>query len=126
MGLFSYFLNKNQATELEDTIVACWNKIQNYKKSNIEGDITLEEAQKLIHIYYNKKSDRTVETEEADKVSVRIATLLSEKSFVFYPIQYLSIHKKLFEGIYNHAGKIRDYNITKTARNSGRFHILRN
>ena len=40
MGLFSYFLNKNQATELEDTIVACWNKIQNYKKSNIEGDIT--------------------------------------------------------------------------------------
>ena len=38
MGLFSYFLNKNQATELEDTIVACWNKIQNYKKSNIEGD----------------------------------------------------------------------------------------
>lgn len=82
-------------------------------KSNIEGDITLEEAQKLIHTYYNKKSDRLVETEEADKVAVRIATLLSEKSFVFSPIQYLSIHKKLFEGIYNHAGKIRDYNISK-------------
>jgi len=82
-------------------------------KSNIEGDITLEEAQKLIHTYYNEKSDMTVETEEADKVSVRIATLLSEKSFVFSPIQYLSIHKKLFEGIYDHAGKIRDYNISK-------------
>ena len=82
-------------------------------KSNIEGDITLEEARKLIHTYYNKKSDRVVETEEADKVSVRIATLLSEKSFVFSPIQYLSIHKKLFEGIYDHAGKIRDYNISK-------------
>ena len=82
-------------------------------KSNIEGDITLEEAQKLIHTYYNKKSDRAVETEEADKVSIRIASLLSEKSFVFSPIQYLSIHKKLFEGIYDHAGKIRDYNISK-------------
>lgn len=27
--------------------------------------------------------------------------------------RYLSIHRKLFCGIYNHAGKIRDYNITK-------------
>ena len=69
-------------------------------KSNIEGNITLEEAQKLIHAYYNKKSDRLVETEEANKVSVRIAALLSGKSFVFSSIQYLSIHKKLFEGIY--------------------------
>ncbi|WP_425463783.1 Fic family protein [Mediterraneibacter gnavus] len=25
----------------------------------------------------------------------------------------MSIHRKLFRGIYNHAGKIRDYNITK-------------
>ena len=82
-------------------------------KSNIEGDITLEEVQQLIHAYYNEKSEQDVETEEADKVSVRIAILLSEKSFVFSPIQYLSIHKKLFEGIYNHAGKIRDYNISK-------------
>ena len=82
-------------------------------KSNIEGDITLEEAQKLIHTYYNKKSEREAKTEEADKVSVRIATLLSEKSFSFSPIQYLSIHKSLFEGIYTHAGKIRDYNISK-------------
>ncbi len=82
-------------------------------KSNIEGDITLEEAKKLIHTYYNKKSEREAKTEEADKVSVRIATLLSEKSFSFSPIQYLSIHKSLFEGIYSHAGKIRDYNISK-------------
>jgi fido (protein-threonine AMPylation protein) len=39
--------------------------------------------------------------------------LLSEKSFVFYPAQYISIHSQLFKGIYKHAGKIRDYNITK-------------
>ena len=84
-------------------------------KKNIEGDITLDEANDLIQSYYKENSIRTNpnRTEEADKVSVRIAMLLSEKSFVFSPAQYISIHSRLFNGIYNHAGKIRDYNITK-------------
>ncbi len=54
--------------------------------------------------------------EEADKVSLRIAEILLEKAFSFTPHEYISIHKKLFVGIYNHAGKIRDYNITKRER----------
>lgn len=84
-------------------------------KKNIEGDITFEEADKLIHSYYkeNIKHSADNRTEEADKVSVRIAQLLSEKSFVLSPAQYISIHARLFEGVYKHAGKIRDYNITK-------------
>lgn len=84
-------------------------------KKNIEGDITFEEADKLIHSYYkeNIKHSANNRTEEADKVSVRIAQLLSEKSFVLSPAQYISIHARLFEGVYKHAGKIRDYNITK-------------
>lgn len=57
-----------------------------------------------------KSGDRT---EEADKVSARIAALLSENAFSFTPTEYLAIHKKLFTGIHSHAGKIRDYNITK-------------
>ena len=52
-------------------------------------------------------------TEEADKVSSRIAEILSETAFSFSPNEYISIHRKLFQGIYKHAGKIRDYNITK-------------
>ena len=52
-------------------------------------------------------------TEEADKVSSRIAAILSETAFSFSPNEYISIHRKLFQGIYKHAGKIRDYNITK-------------
>lgn len=36
-----------------------------------------------------------------------------EKAFSFTPNEYISIHKKLFAGIYGHAGKLRDYNITK-------------
>lgn len=82
---------------------------------NIEGKITLDEAQKLLYSYYeeNPKISEDDRTEEADKVSLRIAQILSEKAFSFTPNEYLSIHKKLFAGIYDYAGKIRDYNITK-------------
>ena len=82
---------------------------------NIEGDISIDEAQELLNAYYeeNPKSDKEDRTEEADKVAVRIAKILSEKAFSFTPNEYISIHKKLFTGIYGHAGKLRDYNITK-------------
>ena len=83
-------------------------------KKNINGEITIDEADELINAYYERKDGRAEHgTEEADKVSTRIARLLSEKAFVFSPTQYISIHKELFRGIYSHAGKIRDYNITK-------------
>ena len=82
---------------------------------NIEGDISIDEASELLNSYYeeNPKTDSDDRTEEADKVALRIARILSEKAFSFTPNEYISIHKKLFTGIYNHAGKIRDYNITK-------------
>ena len=82
---------------------------------NIEGDISIDEAQKLLNTYYeeNPKTDTNDRTEEADKVAVRIAKILSEKAFSFTPNEYISIHKKLFAGTYGHAGKLRDYNITK-------------
>ena len=82
---------------------------------NIEGDISIDEAQALLNAYYeeNPKVDAGDRTEEADKVAVRIAKILSEKAFSFTPNAYISIHKKLFTGIYGHAGKLRDYNMTK-------------
>lgn len=82
---------------------------------NIEGEISFEEANALLQAYYEENPSRLAQdrTEEADKVSVRIAALLSEKAFSFTPNEYLSIHRKLFTGIYPHAGRIRDYNITK-------------
>ena len=84
-------------------------------RQNIEGDITIEEVKQRIDSYYKqhptqKDNDRT---EEADKVSVRIAEILSEQTFTFSPAEYLSIHRRLFQGIYKSAGKLRDYNITK-------------
>lgn len=82
---------------------------------NIEGEISFEEANNLLQTYYEENPARDTEdrTEEADKVSARIAALLSERAFSFTPNAYLSIHRKLFTGIYPHAGRIRDYNITK-------------
>lgn len=83
---------------------------------NIEGKITLKEARDLIDSYYEERPvhlSNDKRTEEADKVSSRIAEILSETAFSFSPNEYIAIHRKLFQGIYKHAGKIRDYNITK-------------
>ena len=85
-------------------------------RKSIDGEISVDEAGDLINSYYESKDGRLAaetRTEEADKVSARIAKLLSEKAFIFSPTQYISIHRELFNGIYSHAGKIRDYNITK-------------
>ena len=85
-------------------------------KEHIEGKITIDEAQKRIHSYYEQRSVRTEtenETKEADIVSARITKLLGEKAFQFSPAEWLSIHRRLFEGVFSHAGQVRQYNITK-------------
>ncbi|MCL2346661.1 MAG: Fic family protein [Planctomycetaceae bacterium] len=84
-------------------------------KQNIEGDITIDEVKKRIDGYYKAKPARNENdrTEEADKVSAGVAEILTEKTFSFSPAEYITIHKRLFEGIYPFAGKIRDHNISK-------------
>lgn len=84
-------------------------------KRNIDGELSFEEAKKLIDSYYlaQKACHEDGRTEEADKVSSRIAQLLSEPSFNFTPYFLIAIHKRLFDGIFKFAGKIRDYDITK-------------
>ncbi len=86
-------------------------------KEHIEGNINLKEVETRINDYYKVLNGRNVEeinnTEEADKVSVRITKILSENSFNFSPTELLNIHKRLFDEIYKEAGKIRDYNFTK-------------
>lgn len=80
---------------------------------NIDGNITIEKAEELIKSYYIENENQQSITEEADKVAVNITKILSEKAFVFSPTQYLDIHKKLFYNVFSHAGKIRNYNISK-------------
>ena len=85
-------------------------------KEHIEGNIDIEEVKERIDEYYEVQTSRKnfeKENEEADKVSVRITEILSEKAFNFSPTELLNIHKKLFQDIFEGAGIYRDYNFTK-------------
>lgn len=85
-------------------------------KEHIEGNINIDEVKKRITEYYeaeNSRKDYEKESEEADKVAVRITEILSEKTFNFSPTEMLNIHKRLFTGIIDKAGEFRDYNFTK-------------
>jgi len=86
-------------------------------KEHIEGNIDIKEVENRINQYYKVLDERnsleSEDNEEADKVAVRIAEILSDKSFNFSPTELISIHQKLFSGVFKHAGKIRTYNFTK-------------
>ena len=85
-------------------------------KRNIEGEITLDETRKLIDSYYQSKTVRTPKDEneeEADKVSANIAKILASKTFAFNTNGYVSLHRRIFEGVFKHAGEIRQYDISK-------------
>ena len=85
-------------------------------KRNIEGEITLDETRKLIDSYYQSKTVRTPkdeDEEEADKVSANIAKILASKTFAFNTNGYVSLHRRIFEGVFKHAGEIRQYDISK-------------
>ena len=85
-------------------------------KEHIEGNISIDEVKKRINEYYETENSRKKfekDSEEADKVTVRIAEILSENAFNFSTTELLNIHKRLFSGIFDGAGKYRDYNFTK-------------
>ena len=85
-------------------------------KRNIEGEISLDETRKLIDAYYQSKTVRTPkdeDEEEADKVSANIAKILASKTFAFNTNGYVSLHRRIFEGVFKHAGEIRQYDISK-------------
>ncbi len=83
---------------------------------HIEGKIDIDEARKLIQSYYQSKSWREPdddEKQEADKVSANIAKILSADTLDFSAQGLISLHRRIFEKVFKHAGKIRTYNITK-------------
>lgn len=95
-------------------------KVSDYLKEtavkHIEGDITIDEVREQLKAYYVNKAAHDkddVEKQEADRVAGNIAKLLSEKSFSFTALEFLNIHRHLFEGVFKHAGEIRPYDISK-------------
>ena len=85
-------------------------------KRNIEGEITVDEVSKLIKSYYQSKTQCEPDDddkEEADHAAANISKILSARTLDFSTAGYISLHRRIFEGVFKHAGKIRDYDITK-------------
>ena len=79
----------------------------------LKGEISLEELDHIVASYYANKPSGEDRSEEADKISIRIARLIGEDSFTFTVGQLLAIHKTLFEGVLEHPGQLRTYNFSK-------------
>ena len=85
-------------------------------RKNIEGDITVDEARELVKQYYIKKTahdEGNEDKEEADRVSANITKILSSETLDFSAKGFIALHRRIFEGVFKHAGKLRDYNIIK-------------
>lgn len=90
--------------------------LQQTARRNIEGEITVDEAKQLVDNYYITRrahDDNQSDKEEADRVAANIARLLSSNTLAFSFFGYTQIHRNIFDGVFKHAGKLRDYNITK-------------
>ena len=83
---------------------------------HIEGEIDIDEARQLIQAYYQSKTHRETtddDMQEADQVSANITKILSSNTLDFSAKGYISLHRRIFDGVFKHAGKVRDYDISK-------------
>ena len=90
--------------------------LQHTARRHIEGEISIEEVRNLVKTYYQSKTLRESDDDdkqEADKVSANITKVLSSKTLDFSTSGYISVHRRVFEGVFKHAGTLRKYDITK-------------
>ena len=90
--------------------------LQQTARRNIEGEITIDEARELVKEYYIKKTAHDAgdeDKEEADRVSSNISKLLQTDAFTYSAAGLAAIHRAVFEGVFKHAGRFRDYDISK-------------
>lgn len=83
---------------------------------HIEGEITIDEVRELIKAYYQSRTSREPDEDdqqEADKVSANIAKILSTQTLDFTTNGYIAMHRRIFNGVFKHAGEVRKYDITK-------------
>lgn len=84
-------------------------------KDHIDGLIAMEDVDQRLASYYEAEGQRlgVSDEQEADIASVNIAHLLEEKVVAFSLPGLLGIHKRIFQGVFTHAGQFREVNITK-------------
>ena len=82
---------------------------------DIEGEIDAYRAKELIDSYYHTiaKAEEIERHAEADMVAARINILISEQAFTLSTEELVDIHARLFEGVFEFAGRIRTRNIIK-------------
>lgn len=82
---------------------------------HIEGELDIQEVKSFLKSYYNDKENRdsNQDTNEADKVSANIMSLLEDNHFTLCTDEYKSIHESLFYDVFPHAGVFRSRNIYK-------------
>ncbi len=85
-------------------------------RRNIEGEITIDEVGSLLDSYYESKTVREADDddkEEADKASKNIKKILSTITLDFSTNGLINLHRRIFNGVFKHAGELRKYDITK-------------
>lgn len=90
--------------------------LQDTARRHIDGDITIDQARELVNQYYLTKAAHNADdegNEEADRVSSNIVKVFSTPTFDFTTGGYQSVHRRVFEGVMQHAGEFRTYDITK-------------
>ena len=90
--------------------------LKDMARRHIEGEMTIDEVREQIKSYYQSKANREPDDEgkqEADKVSANITKILSTRTLDFSTNGYISLHRRIFEGVLKFAGKIREYDIMK-------------
>ena len=84
-------------------------------KRHIEGEISQDEARRLVDEYYETKEghDLPADVQEADKVSARIVAVINSPTFNFSVPYYLGLHRQIFDGVFKFAGEVRSVELTK-------------
>ena len=84
-------------------------------KKHIEGKISSDKAVQLVDRYYETKSghDEPEDKKEADRVSARINQIIEEDGFYLSPTYLTGLHGLIFEGVFPHAGFVREVNLRK-------------
>lgn len=86
---------------------------------NITGELSLEEVRKSLQEHYIKQSkleELDFDEYECDFVSTRIVELLEDDYFVLSVGYLKEIHKKLFQDVYEFAGKFREVDFSKNEK----------
>ena len=85
-------------------------------QKNIEGKISVDEADELVNSYYFEKNAVDAgdpENEDSDKTAVNTTRILLSGTFDLSAVGLALLHRRIFDGVYENAGVPRDADVSK-------------